>query len=74
MNQTHTTQRTPTTVLIQGDTYRVKEELKALGGVWDPVAKGWRVPTEYAAEARNIVENCEGQMGFVDWGDYAEGE
>jgi hypothetical protein len=53
-------------VLIQGDTYRVKEELKALGACWDPQMAGWWVPTARAAEARNLVDNCEGQMSFEE--------
>ncbi len=45
------------TVLIQGDTYAVKEQLKTLGGKWDATAKGWRVPADRAAEAKELVEN-----------------
>jgi hypothetical protein len=42
-------------VLITGNTYPVKDALKALGGKWDPKTKGWRVPTEKAAEATKLV-------------------
>ena len=49
-------------VLIQGDTFRVKEDLKALGGRWDGDLRGWWVPKEHASDARNLVENCVGQM------------
>jgi|GEM_PF-2802873 len=42
-------------VLITGNTYPVRNEIKALGGKWDPKTKGWRVPTEKAAEATKLV-------------------
>jgi len=42
-------------VLITGNTYPVKDALKALGGKWDPNAKGWLVPDDKAAEARKLV-------------------
>jgi hypothetical protein len=44
------------TVLITGNTYPVKESIKGLGGRWDSVAYGWRVPADRAAEARAIVD------------------
>lgn len=44
-----------TTVLITGNTYPVKDQLKALGGRWDAAAKGWRVPANKADEANKIV-------------------
>jgi hypothetical protein len=44
-----------TTVLITGNTYPVREAIKALGGVWDSNAKGWRVPITKADEARELV-------------------
>ena len=43
------------TVLITGNTYPVKDQLRALGGRWDPGTKGWRVPAAKAAEARALV-------------------
>lgn len=43
------------TVLITGNTYPVKDALKALGGKWDPNSKGWLVPDDKAAEARKLV-------------------
>lgn len=30
------------TVLVTGNTYPVKDSIKALGGRWDAIAKGWR--------------------------------
>ena len=44
------------TVLITGDTYPVKEQLKDLGGRWDASSRGWRVPLKNVARAREIVE------------------
>lgn len=41
--------------LITGNTYPVKEEIKALGGTWSKASKGWLVPDERADEARAIV-------------------
>lgn len=43
------------TVLITGNTYPVKDALKALGGRWDAAEKGWRVPVDRAGEARRLV-------------------
>jgi hypothetical protein len=49
------TATTTTTTLISGDTYPVKEQLKAMGGRWDADARGWRVPADRAAEAQALV-------------------
>ncbi len=46
------------TTLITGNTYPVKEQIKALGGRWNKAAKGWDVPTERAAEARELVNGA----------------
>jgi len=46
----------PETILIVGKTFHVKEQLKALGGRWDPAAHGWRVPADKAEEAQAIVD------------------
>jgi hypothetical protein len=46
---------TSTTVLITGNTYPVKDALKAIGGRWDAASKGWRVPAAKAAEAKTLV-------------------
>lgn len=43
------------TVLITGNTYPVKEQLKALRGRWDAEAKGWKVPEDQAEAAKAIV-------------------
>ena len=43
------------TVLVTGNTYPVKDSLKALGARWDATAKGWRVPADKADAARALV-------------------
>jgi len=43
------------TVTIIGNTYPVREGLRALGGRWNANAKGWDVPTANAAAARSLV-------------------
>jgi len=45
-----------TLVAIIGNTYPVKDEIKALGGRWDATRKCWMVPQERADEARTLVE------------------
>lgn len=42
-------------VLITGNTYPVRAQLKTLGGRWDSVAKGWLVPDDKAEQARKLV-------------------
>lgn len=41
--------------LITGNTYPVKDQIKALGARWDAAAKGWWVPNESAEEAQRLV-------------------
>ena len=43
------------TVLITGNTYPVKEQIKGLGGRWNRAAQGWNVPVEQAEAARALV-------------------
>jgi hypothetical protein len=43
---------------ITGNTYPVKDRLKALGGRWDPDQKAWIVPDEKAEEARKLVASA----------------
>src|SRR3990172_2983850 len=45
----------PNMTTITGNTFPVKEELKKLGGKWNPTAKGWDVPDNKADAARAIV-------------------
>lgn len=42
-------------MLITGNTYPVREEIKALGGKWNAGSKGWDVPEENAAKAKALV-------------------
>jgi hypothetical protein len=45
-------------VLITGNTFPVKDQIKALGGKWDADAKGWKVPADKADEARTLVSGA----------------
>jgi hypothetical protein len=49
---------TQETTLITGNTYPVKDQIRALGGSWDAAARGWRVPADRAEEARAIVASA----------------
>lgn len=40
---------------IHGNTYAVREQIKALGGKWNPAAKCWMVPDDQANAARALV-------------------
>lgn len=42
-------------IAITGNTFAVKDQIKALGGKWNPDQKCWMVPTEKADEARALV-------------------
>jgi hypothetical protein len=42
---------------IEGNTYKHREALKAMGGKWNAAAKCWMVPDERAEEARKLVGN-----------------
>ena len=41
--------------LITGNTYPVKDAIRALGGRWDKQNKGWQVPDDRAGAARALV-------------------
>lgn len=45
----------PTMVAIEGNTYPVREQIRALGGRWDGASKVWMVPAGKATEARKLV-------------------
>lgn len=49
-------QRGPSTVLVEGDTFPVRDALRAMGGRWDRTAKAWRIPADRAADARALVK------------------
>jgi hypothetical protein len=40
---------------ITGNTYPVKDQLRALGGRWNPDQKAWMVPDDKAQEAQKLV-------------------
>jgi hypothetical protein len=40
---------------ITGNTYPVKDKLKALGGIWNPDTKAWMIPKDKAEEAQKIM-------------------
>lgn len=42
-------------VAITGNTYPVKDQIKALGGTWDAAAKAWLVPEAVADKVRLLV-------------------
>ena len=42
-------------IAISGNTYPVKDQLKALGGRWNPDQKAWMVPSDRAERARELV-------------------
>ncbi len=44
-------------VAIPGNTYAVRDELKALGATWDKEGRTWRIAPEKLAMARAVVEN-----------------
>ena len=54
---------TTQTVAITGNTYPVKDQLKALGGRWDGERKVWTVPADRAAHARQLVAGA--PQGYV---------
>lgn len=50
-----------TTVTITGNTYPVRDKIKALGGRWNPTAKGWDVPANQADAAKVLVSSASAQ-------------
>jgi hypothetical protein len=55
---------------ITGNTYPVRESLKALGGRWNPEEKAWMVPDAKADEARKIVASASHQSSNHGSTDY----
>lgn len=45
-------------VAITGNTYPVKDRLKALGARWNPELRAWMVPRDRADEAQAIVDSA----------------
>lgn len=54
-------------VLVTGNTYPVRAELKALGGVWDAAARGWKVRKEQEEAARALVGRRADPPGAQLW-------
>lgn len=52
------------TVLITGNTYLVKDQLRALGGKWNPASRGWRVPADKAEQAKALVAGAPAKQGW----------
>lgn len=44
-------------IAVRGNTYPVKDKIKAIGGIWRADAKVWMVPASKAREARMIMDN-----------------
>lgn len=42
-------------VQVFGYTFKVKDQLRALGGKWDPISKTWSVPKAKEAEAKRLI-------------------
>ncbi len=50
-------------VAIAGNTFPVKDELKALGARWDAERKAWMVPASQADKARALVAGAPASNG-----------
>lgn len=55
VNQLSLMTQTHDTVAITGNTYPVKDQIKALGGRWDADRKCWMVSADKANAARSLV-------------------
>jgi hypothetical protein len=64
---------TTSTVLITGNTYPVKDAIRALGGRWDASAKGWRVPAEQASKAQALVASAPASSSRSGRSNYSRG-
>lgn len=45
-------------IAISGNTYPVKDQIKALGGRWDSAQKCWMVPDDKADKAYALVQSA----------------
>lgn len=48
----------PAYIPVHGNTYPVKDKLRAIGGYWEPNKRMWFVPSDKKAEAEAIVGNA----------------
>ena len=55
---------------ISGNTYPVKDLIRALGGRWDPAAKAWNVPDDKAEEARALVAKAPAKAASYTFGTF----
>ncbi len=46
------------TVAITGNTYPVKDQLKAIGARWNPDQKAWMISADKAGQAKQIVSGA----------------
>ena len=51
-------------IAVTGNTYPVKDQIKALGARWDADAGAWMVSEDKAAEARRIVAGAGPKKAF----------
>ena len=51
-------------VSISGETYPVRQQLKALGGKWDAATQSWNVPAKEETHARVIVAAAESWKAY----------
>jgi len=59
------------TVAITGNTYPVKEQIKALGGRWNADQKAWMIPADKADAARKLVAGASKSSNGSRFGSYA---
>jgi Transcription elongation factor, GreA/GreB, C-term len=52
-------------VAIAGNTYPVKDQLRNLGGHWDPDQRAWMVPAARAEEAKALVNGSSGSAAHM---------
>ena len=55
----------PDMIPLTGNTYAVKDRLKALGCVWNSARKCWLAPAEVAEEAQAIVPPATARCGGI---------
>lgn len=48
----------PNTILITGNTYPVRQQMRDLGGTWNRAAQGWDIPADKAETARALVASA----------------
>lgn len=46
------------TIIITGNTFPVKDQLKSMGGKWNAEQKGWEIPVNKQMEAQKLVNNA----------------